>query len=187
MSVSIAHEVNQPLAAVVNNANACLNLLRRATPDPDEVRNALAEIVEVPCSGRIRQLAQRTSCERESAGFADCYCGCVAAGPRRVFCPPGDDSHGTVRGTAARLWRSGATPTGVAQPRGEWNGSDGYRRGLEADGDRAMRTYSTPTLILRQVRIIGRSSGESLAIVPRRYFQIALEGDSHSLFIAKAA
>jgi two-component system, LuxR family, sensor kinase FixL len=64
MSVSIAHEVNQPLAAVVNNANACLNLLRRATPDPDEVRNALAEIVEVPCSGRIRQLAQRTPCER---------------------------------------------------------------------------------------------------------------------------
>jgi len=46
LTASIAHEVNQPLAAVVNNPNACLSLLPKGAPQFDEVRNALTEIVE---------------------------------------------------------------------------------------------------------------------------------------------
>lgn len=69
LTASIAHEVNQPLAAVVNNANACLNLLPRSNSDFDEVRAALQEIVEdADRAGavlvRIRQLAKRTPCEK---------------------------------------------------------------------------------------------------------------------------
>ena len=41
LSASIAHEVNQPLAAMVANANAGLRFLTRATPDLDEARAAL--------------------------------------------------------------------------------------------------------------------------------------------------
>ena len=42
---TIAHEVNQPLAAVVTNGSFCLRRLAEATPDPDELRPAIAEIV----------------------------------------------------------------------------------------------------------------------------------------------
>jgi signal transduction histidine kinase len=45
ITASIAHEVNQPLAAIVANANAGLRWLGNATPDLDEVRAALMRIV----------------------------------------------------------------------------------------------------------------------------------------------
>src|SRR5881628_3137997 len=46
LTASIAHEVNQPLTAVVNNANACLDLLPVGLADFQEVRDALTEIVD---------------------------------------------------------------------------------------------------------------------------------------------
>jgi signal transduction histidine kinase len=45
ITASIAHEVNQPLAAIVANGNAGLRWLGNATPDLDEVRAALTRIV----------------------------------------------------------------------------------------------------------------------------------------------
>jgi PAS domain S-box-containing protein len=46
ISASIAHEVNQPLAAIVANGQACLRFLRRETPDLDDVRGAIEWIVK---------------------------------------------------------------------------------------------------------------------------------------------
>lgn len=45
LSASIAHEVNQPLASMVTNADAGLRWLERKTPDMDEARAALERIV----------------------------------------------------------------------------------------------------------------------------------------------
>ena len=45
LSASIAHEVNQPIAATVTNAQAALRWLRLDPPDLDEVRQALDRIV----------------------------------------------------------------------------------------------------------------------------------------------
>jgi C4-dicarboxylate-specific signal transduction histidine kinase len=45
MTASIAHEVNQPLAAIVANANAALRWLARGDPDLTEVRAILKRIV----------------------------------------------------------------------------------------------------------------------------------------------
>jgi C4-dicarboxylate-specific signal transduction histidine kinase len=45
MTASIAHEVNQPLAAIVANANAALRWLARGEPDLTEVRAILKRIV----------------------------------------------------------------------------------------------------------------------------------------------
>jgi signal transduction histidine kinase len=45
MAASIAHELNQPLAAIVTNGNAGLRWLAKTTPDFDEVRAALQRIV----------------------------------------------------------------------------------------------------------------------------------------------
>ena len=46
LAVSIAHEVNQPLTAIINNANACLSLLPSQTTDLDELHEALSDIVK---------------------------------------------------------------------------------------------------------------------------------------------
>jgi PAS domain S-box-containing protein len=69
LTASIAHEVNQPLAAVVNNANACLRLLPNGTPELEEVREALRDIVgdadrASAVIARIRQLASKTPSEK---------------------------------------------------------------------------------------------------------------------------
>jgi PAS domain S-box-containing protein len=45
LAASIAHEVNQPLTAVTNNASACLRLLTDRNLDPEVLRRALEEIV----------------------------------------------------------------------------------------------------------------------------------------------
>jgi C4-dicarboxylate-specific signal transduction histidine kinase len=45
MTASIAHEVNQPLAAILANANAGLRWLAKGTPDLTEVRALLKRIV----------------------------------------------------------------------------------------------------------------------------------------------
>jgi C4-dicarboxylate-specific signal transduction histidine kinase len=64
LAASIAHEVNQPLAAVVTNANACLRFLNRATPDLDEARDAIRSIIRDGHRGsevieRIRALVKK--------------------------------------------------------------------------------------------------------------------------------
>lgn len=46
LSGSIAHEVNQPLTAILSNAQAALYLLAQASPDLAEVRSALEDIVD---------------------------------------------------------------------------------------------------------------------------------------------
>ena len=45
LSGSIAHEVNQPLTAILSNAQAALHLLAKESPDLVEIRDALEEIV----------------------------------------------------------------------------------------------------------------------------------------------
>jgi C4-dicarboxylate-specific signal transduction histidine kinase len=57
LTASIAHEVNQPLAAVVTNAQACLRWLALETPRPDEARAAVERIVRD--SNRASEVIQR--------------------------------------------------------------------------------------------------------------------------------
>ena len=46
MTASIAHEINQPLSAIVTNGHAALRWLGRIDPNLDEVRKALTRIVD---------------------------------------------------------------------------------------------------------------------------------------------
>lgn len=46
LTASIAHEVNQPLAAIVTNGNACLRWLGGATPNLSEGRQAVQRIIK---------------------------------------------------------------------------------------------------------------------------------------------
>jgi PAS domain S-box-containing protein len=68
---SIAHEVNQPIAAIVTNANAAQRWLNQQPPNPDEVAEALARIVQDAnragaVIGRIRALVKKTSTQMAS-------------------------------------------------------------------------------------------------------------------------
>lgn len=45
LTASIAHEVNQPLAAVVTNGEACLRWLRRPAPDIGEAENTVTRMI----------------------------------------------------------------------------------------------------------------------------------------------
>jgi len=69
MTASIAHEVNQPLTAVIANANASLRWLAAATPNLDEARHAVSRIVRDgnragEVIARIRALVQKTDTEK---------------------------------------------------------------------------------------------------------------------------
>jgi C4-dicarboxylate-specific signal transduction histidine kinase len=46
LTSAIAHEVNQPLAAILSNTQAALRFLNHEDPDLDEVREALLDIVQ---------------------------------------------------------------------------------------------------------------------------------------------
>jgi len=46
LTASIAHEVNQPLAAIVTNGQASLRLLSRSQPDIDEAREAVQSMID---------------------------------------------------------------------------------------------------------------------------------------------
>lgn len=64
LAASIAHEVNQPLAAVVTNGNACLRWLDRDQPDLNEAKEAVRRIVRDGIRGadviaRIRALIRK--------------------------------------------------------------------------------------------------------------------------------
>ena len=70
LAASIAHEVNQPLAAVTNNASACLRLLADRNLDPEVLRRALEEIVAdgthpSAVIARIRSFIKKTPAERK--------------------------------------------------------------------------------------------------------------------------
>jgi len=66
LAASIAHEINQPLAAIVANANACLNWLKADRPPLDSIREALTGVVNDgdragEVIARIRALLSRSS------------------------------------------------------------------------------------------------------------------------------
>src|SRR5258708_7202425 len=69
LTASIAHEVNQPLAGVVANAEACLRWLDRETPDLEEARQSVKWIMDDGNRAseeirRVRALASKTSIDR---------------------------------------------------------------------------------------------------------------------------
>ncbi|MEA2961561.1 MAG: hypothetical protein QOI46_1659, partial [Alphaproteobacteria bacterium] len=76
LAASIAHEVNQPLAAVVANAEACLRWLGRGTPDLDAARRSVEWIIDDSNRAsevirRVRALANKTDIEKAPLDIDD--------------------------------------------------------------------------------------------------------------------
>jgi len=69
LAASIAHEVNQPLSAIVNNSSACLRWLASEEPNLDETREAVRRIIRdgnraAEVIARIRALLRKTDTEK---------------------------------------------------------------------------------------------------------------------------
>jgi PAS domain S-box-containing protein len=69
LTASIAHEVNQPLAAVVANAEACLRWLDRETPDLAAARRSVEWVIDdgnraSEVIRRVQALAKKTDLEK---------------------------------------------------------------------------------------------------------------------------
>jgi C4-dicarboxylate-specific signal transduction histidine kinase len=69
LTASIAHEVNQPLAAVVANAEACLRWLDRETPDLAAARRSVEWVIDdgnraSEVIRRVRALANKSDIEK---------------------------------------------------------------------------------------------------------------------------
>jgi signal transduction histidine kinase/GAF domain-containing protein len=80
LAASVAHEVNQPLTAIINNANACLALLPTDTDEFDEVCKALAEIANdadraSAVLARIRGLIKKSPLEKARLHLRDVVSG----------------------------------------------------------------------------------------------------------------
>jgi two-component system sensor kinase FixL len=76
LTASIAHEVNQPLAAIVTNGNACLRWLTRQPPDLLEAQQAVGRIIKdgnraSEVIGRIRTLVKKSSQRKDWVNVND--------------------------------------------------------------------------------------------------------------------
>jgi signal transduction histidine kinase len=76
MAASIAHEINQPLAAIVNNANASLRWLGRETPNVERARSALERVVidgerASEVIGSIRSMLEKSNQDRTMLDIND--------------------------------------------------------------------------------------------------------------------
>jgi PAS domain S-box-containing protein len=70
LTASLAHEINQPIAAAVTNANTCLRWLAAGTPNLEEARAAVTRIVKdgtraAEIIKRIRLLFKKGTLQRE--------------------------------------------------------------------------------------------------------------------------
>ena len=76
IAASIAHEVNQPLAAVVINGNAALRWLAADPPNLEEARAAMQRVISdgnraSDVTGRIRRLLRKTAPEKSAVNVND--------------------------------------------------------------------------------------------------------------------
>jgi PAS domain S-box-containing protein len=95
LTASIAHEVNQPLAAVIANAEACLSWLDRNPPDLDTARRSVEWIVEDANRAsevirHVRALAKKTGIEKASLDINDVASDAMALVQREL------SSHGVL-------------------------------------------------------------------------------------------
>jgi len=90
LTASIAHEVNQPLAALVTNAEACLRWLDRGTPDLGEARGAVESIIKdgnraAEVIRHVRALTNKTDTQKTPIDINDVVNEVIVLVQRELF------------------------------------------------------------------------------------------------------
>jgi len=76
LAASIAHEINQPLAAVITSGESCKRWINRPEPDLEEARRSLDRIIQNSCRASeviacIRALSRQSDVQRKTEVFDD--------------------------------------------------------------------------------------------------------------------
>lgn len=76
LAASIAHEINQPLAAVITSGESCKRWINRAEPNLEEARRSLDRIIQNSCRASeviacIRALSRQSDVQRKTEVFDD--------------------------------------------------------------------------------------------------------------------
>jgi len=76
LTVSLAHEINHPIAAAITDANTCLRWLKREQPDLEEAREAASRVVKdasraAEIVSRVRLLFKKSAPQRERVDVND--------------------------------------------------------------------------------------------------------------------
>ena len=105
LTASIAHEVNQPLAAVVANAEACLRWLDRETPDLAAARRSAEWVINDGIRAsevvrRVRALANKADMEKLPLDLNDVVREVIVLVQRELSQPPGIIANGIGAGSA---------------------------------------------------------------------------------------
>ena len=135
LSGAIAHEINQPLTAILSNAQAALHLLAQKSPDLAEVRDALQDIVhEDNRAGeviqRLRNLMKKGERKSEPVDVNDLVNSTIALLNSELISRRINVKIDLADDAARNVGGSGPIAAGPAQPRHERDGRDG----LDADG-----------------------------------------------------
>ncbi|WP_137805684.1 sensor histidine kinase [Pseudomonas sp. G(2018)] len=74
LAASIAHEINQPLAAVITSGESCKRWINRAEPNLEEARRSLDRIIQNSCRASeviacIRALSRQSDVQRKTEVF----------------------------------------------------------------------------------------------------------------------
>jgi len=105
---SIAHEVNQPLGAIINYANACLRILKGGSGDLTGVTTALSAVVKdaeraAAVIARVRALAKKSPPEMVAVEVRDIISDVLALSSRRIDFAPDRTHNRTLLGLAADI------------------------------------------------------------------------------------
>ena len=136
MASTLAHELNQPLAAIASYNTGCLNLLAKDDPDTQDIRQALEKLgVQAQRAGRIirrvHDFVRKSEPRRAPIALAEIIDDCIGfieaeARKRHVTLEiPG-------RGAATGARRPPDARTGAAQPDPQRHGCDGRNAGSAA-------------------------------------------------------
>ena len=117
LAASIAHEISQPLAAVVSYGNGALRWLAQAPPNLEETKAALKGIVEAgnhagAVFARIRELLKHRKPEYATLDINAGDPGCARPDGERAAEPLGGGSDDTGRRPSACVGRSRPVATG---------------------------------------------------------------------------
>ena len=155
LASSIAHEVNQPLAAVIANGNACMRWLAGDPPNLAEARESLMRIVRdgkraSEVIARIRALVKKSALAREQLDLNETIQEVLAMA--------------NAEARRHRIWVRTELATGLPPVRGDRVQLQQVILNLEVNGIEAMKTVTDrPRELL--IRSQPRESGEVLVAI----------------------
>ena len=142
LTSALAHELNQPLGAILRNAEAAEIFLQKEKPDLEEIRAILADIRRDDLRAgrvidRMRSLLKRRRHESKTLDFGEIAGGNPHARPVGCARKAGQPGAANAVKAAGRARRPRAIAAGAAEPDVERNGCDEQRRKERAAADGA--------------------------------------------------